>query len=174
MRHRHTRVNGAYKLERIAPVMRIDAEERWHGSLTDGLVALFNNGTDALAYLVDEDGNCDPVDNATASVPGTQPAAVRIANTIHVFWQQAESPLQLRMARLTSAAHNLQGTADSPAGSEFDLVAGGALEIPPTTTNATVVATGRKNADSAVITWTAFPANQFSYFETKLPPASAH
>ena len=162
--------NGAFKLALIAPVLRVDSEERWHGTRADAMVALFRNGTDAYVYFVDQNGNCDAADNNVGSVQDTQPAAVRIGNQVTVFWHQPDTVVRLHAARLSAVAHTLQDSADSPASAASPkLIAGGGLEIPPTKTTAMVVATGRTDSESAVISWTPFPVAGASYYETQLP-----
>lgn len=163
--------NGAFKLALIAPVARVDAEERWHGSRADGMVALFRNATDALVYFVDDAGNCKAADNTNTldAVRDTQPAAVRIANEVFVFWQRPGNVVQLHAGRF-NLAHTLLGSADSPSTADSPkLIAGGGLEIPPTKGTATVLASGRSDSDSALISWTPFPVASASYYESPLP-----
>jgi hypothetical protein len=162
-------VNGAFKLALIAPVARVDSEERWHGSRADGMVALFRNDTDALVYFVDDAGNCKAADNTQDAVRDTQPAAVRIANQVFVFWQRPGNVVKLHAGRF-NLAHSLLGDADSPSTADSPkLIAGGGLEIPPTKGTATVLASGRSDSDSALISWTPFPPASASYYESQLP-----
>ena len=158
--------DGPFLLSRISPVTSFDTEDRWHGTLTDGLVALFSNGVDTFVYSVDKDGNCDVIEDTEAVSPDTQPAAAHIGTFLTAFWVR-KGPDGLRARRF-----DLVGMTEDDDEEPFqapESIVGESLEIPPTTSTATVLATGRKTADSWIISWKPFQTAEAPYFESQLP-----
>lgn len=164
--------NGTFALSHIAPIESYDSEDRWHGTVNDGLVALFSNSTDTFVYFIDKDGNCDVIEDVINASPDTRPAAVHIGNFITAFWTRDDAPGRLRAKRFNISASPVTSinrdapsiTADAP-----NSIAGGSLETPPSKTEATVVATGRRDLDSWIVKWKPFPTADETYLRTKLP-----
>jgi hypothetical protein len=159
--------DGPFLLSRISPVTSFDGEDRWHGTLTDGLVALFSNGVDTFVYSVDKDGNCDVIEDTEAVSPATQPAATHIGTFLTWFWVRS-SPVGLRAKRFDLTGVIADVDQEEPLQAP-DSIVGESLEIPPTTSNATVLATARKAADSWIISWKPFQTADAPYFESPLP-----
>lgn len=169
-----------YKLVVLAPIDRMPGPRRWHGSIADGMVGIFSNTTESLVYFVEHDGTCTALDDTLPAAKGTQPAAAHIGSAFYVFWQlvspapvaPATAPsVLLHVAKVdeTNRSNHIDDDDTVPGADGPEAIGGGLLEIPPSDTEASVLATGTRDNESWILNWVPFGGASPKYFETRLP-----
>jgi hypothetical protein len=169
-----------YKLTSLAPIDKMPAIGRWHGSMADGMVGVFSNSAESLVYFVKAGGTCTALDDTLPAAPGSQPAAAHVGTRIYVFWQlvspapvpPATTPqVFLHVAQVDEAnpANHIADFDSAPLSDGPSGIAGGLLEIAPSDTAVAMVATGTRDNASWIISWSPFSTATTQYFETRLP-----